>query len=134
MKFPLKNIKNFFNDEEVQIIKEFIAFMQKQMSLKLPVNIEFTSNRPYDMTTGLRIKPNNIFVLAKNRLLADILRTISHEWLHEYQHQKLGLGEKEKTPNIGGPEENLANILSGIMFKKFEKENEKYKKIIYGEE
>lgn len=133
MKLRLINIKNFFTSEQSEVIEYFIRFMQKEMPLKETVNLEFTDNRPYGMTTGLRMKPNNIFVLAKERLLADILRTISHEWLHEYQHQKLGLTEKEKKQNIGGPEENLANILSGIMFKKFEKQNEKYKKIIYGE-
>lgn len=133
MKLPLKNISNFFSQEEIDVIKDYIKFMQRQTPLKEPVNIEFTENRPHNMTTGMRIEPNKIFVLAKDRLLVDILRTITHEWVHEYQHQKLGLGEKDKKQNIGGPDENLANILSGIMFKKFEKANEKYKKIIYGE-
>lgn len=134
MKLPLKNIRNFFDSQEIEVIREYITFLQKQLPLSEGVNIEFTGNRPYDMTTGLRMRPVGIVVLAKDRLLADILRTITHEWVHEYQHQKLGLTEKEKKQNIGGPDENLANILSGIMFKKFEKSNEKYKKIIYGED
>ena len=134
MKLPLKNIRNFFDSQETQVIREFIIFLQKQLPLSKGVNIEFTDNRSFNMTTGLRMKPVGIVVLAKGRLLVDILRTITHEWVHEYQHQKLGLGEKEERQNIGGPDENLANILSGIMFKKFEKENEEYKKIIYGED
>lgn len=134
MKLPLKNIRNFFNSEETEVIKEFIVFLQKQLPLSQGVNIQFTDNRQFNMTTGLRMRPMGIIVLAKDRLLVDILRTITHEWVHEYQHQKLGLTEKEKKQNIGGPDENLANILSGIMFKKFEKENEKYKKTIYGED
>lgn len=134
MKLPLKNIKNFFDSQEIEVIREYIIFLQKQLPLSEGVNIEFTGNRQLNMTTGLRMRPVGIVVLAKDRLLVDILRTITHEWVHEYQHQKLGLSEKEKKQNIGGPDENLANILSGIMFKKFEKANEKYKKIIYGED
>lgn len=133
MKLPLKNIKKFFDDEEVSVIKQFLSFMQKEAPLKKGVNIEFTDNRPYNMTTGLRIPNHNIFVLSKDRLLADILRTIAHEWIHEFQHQKLSLSEKEKIQNIGGHEENLANIVAGIIFKKFEKENQNFKKVIYGE-
>ena len=133
MKLPLKNTKKFFDIEQIQVLKEFVMFMQKQLPLEEVVEIVFTDNRPYNMTTGLRIHPHTIMVLSKGRLLVDILRTIVHEWVHEYQHQKLELGEKEKKQNIGGPDENLANILSGIMFKKFEKEYEKYRNIIYGE-
>lgn len=132
MKLPLRNIKSFFDDEEVQVLKEFVLFIQKQLPLSKEVNIEFSDSRPHNMTTGLRI-PNRIIILARKRLLSDIIRTIAHEWVHEYQHQKLGLSEKEKVQNIGGPEENLANIVSGIMFKKFEGENPNFKKVIYGE-
>lgn len=133
MKLPLKNIRKFFNEDEVQVLKEFLSFMQKETPLNKEVKVEFTDNRPYGMTTGLRIQPHHIYILSKDRLLVDILRTIAHEWLHEYQHQKLSLPEKEKVPNIGGHEENLANIVAGIIFKKFEKENQNFKKIIYGE-
>lgn len=133
MKLPLKNIKKFFDEDEMNVIKEFISFLQKLTPLKKGVNIEFTDNRPFNMTTGLRTTGHNIFVLSKDRLLADILRTIAHEWIHEYQHQKLSLPEKGEVQNIGGHEENLANIVAGIVFKKFEKENENLKKVIYGE-
>jgi hypothetical protein len=133
VKLPLKNIKKFFDEDEIDAIKKFISFLQKQVPLNKGVNVEFTDSRPYNMTTGLRTNGHNIFVLSKGRLLVDILRTIAHEWVHEYQHQKLSLPEKEKVQNIGGHEENLANIVAGIIFKKFEKENENIKKVIYGE-
>ncbi len=134
MKIPLKNIKSHFNEQQELVVKDFVKFLQKELPLKKDVKLIFTAERPHGMTTGLRMTGNIIYILSKNRLIADILRTISHEWMHEYQHQSLGLDEKEKTQNIGGPDENLANIVSGIIFKKFEKNNEKYKKIIYSEE
>ena len=60
------------------------------------------------------------------------IRTLSHEWTHEFQHQKLGLKDNQKIQDIGGPEENMANVLSGIFVKKFAKKFPKYKKMMYG--
>jgi hypothetical protein len=85
------------------------------------------------MTTGVRMPNNEIFILTTGRLLIDVIRTIGHEWVHEYQHQKMGLKDDEKIQDIGGPEENMANVLSGIFVKKFEKEFPKYSKILYDE-
>jgi hypothetical protein len=61
------------------------------------------------------------------------MRTIAHEWSHEYQHQKLGLKDTDKIQDIGGPEENMANALSGMFVKKFAKQNPKVKNMMYGE-
>jgi hypothetical protein len=73
------------------------------------------------MTTGSsNDKKNEIFVLTKNRLTRDILRTLSHEWIHQYQTQILG---RKKDMDIGGKNENEANAIAGILIKKFEKEN-----------
>jgi hypothetical protein len=85
------------------------------------------------MTTGVRYPKGNLFILFGNRLLIDVLRTLSHEWVHEFQHQKMGLKDNEKIQNIGGPEENMCNILSGIFIKKFDKEFPEYSDVLYGE-
>jgi hypothetical protein len=85
------------------------------------------------MTTGVRMPDNEIVVLAKGRLLIDILRTISHEWAHEFQYQKMGVGDDVKIQDIGGPEENMCNILSGIFIKKFEKKYPELSSVNYGE-
>ena len=83
------------------------------------------------MTTGVRKPGHKIFVLAHKRLLIDIFRTVAHEWVHEYQHQKMGLKDTDKIQDIGGPEENMANTLSGIFVKKFDKKNPQYSNVIY---
>jgi hypothetical protein len=85
------------------------------------------------MTTGVRMPGNEIFVLAKGRLLIDILRTVSHEWIHEFQSQKMGVKDNVKIQDIGGPEENMCNILSGVFIKKFEKKYPEFSKVTYGE-
>ena len=63
----------------------------------------------------------------------NLLRTLAHEWIHEYQYQKMGLKDNQKIQDIGGPEENMANILSGIFIKKFEKQYPNHSKLLYGE-
>jgi hypothetical protein len=65
-------------------------------------------------------------------LLIDVLRTLSHEWIHEYQHQ-IKFTQNFKHQDIGGPVENTANVLSGILMKLFQKEYPQYEKTLYNE-
>ena len=83
------------------------------------------------MTTGVRLPHSLIKVLAHGRLLIDVLRTLSHEWVHELQHQKMGIKDTDKTQDIGGTVENMANVLSGIFVKKFQKDYPEYDDILY---
>jgi predicted RNase H-like nuclease (RuvC/YqgF family) len=82
-------------------------------------------------TTGVRKPGSKINILVKGRMLIDILRTLSHEWVHEYQTQEMGVDEKKKIQDIGGPEENMSNVLSGIFIKKFDKQNPDFKERLY---
>lgn len=131
MKVCIKNSKTEITEKKLKVIHSFIKFLQKEVPLSSDVEITFTDEHKKTGTTGIRMPGNKIYVLVKGRMLVDILRTLSHEWVHEYQHQKLGLPDKAKIQNIGGPEENMCNILSGIFMKKFDKSNPKFRKIIY---
>jgi hypothetical protein len=133
MKACLKNITKYFSPEELILIKDFINLLQKEVPLKKDVYINFDKQRDGHMTTGVRMPGHHIHVLTKDRLLIDVLRTLSHEWTHEFQHQKLGLKDNQKIQDIGGPEENMANVLSGIFVKRFAKNFPKYVKTMYGE-
>lgn len=132
MKVYLKNPAKFFTPENLEVIKNFIQFLQNEVMLNKDVNIHFVSDRNLPMTTGVRMPQHNIYVLSKDRLLADILRTIGHEWTHEFQHQKMGLKDTDRIKDIGGPEENMANALAGVFLKKFCRANPKLEKIVYG--
>ena len=134
MKACLKDIDKFTVPEQIEAVKDFVKFLQSNVPLNQDVYITFLSSRTKKMTTGVRMPGNQIYVLAGQRLLIDIMRTISHEWVHEYQHQKMGLKDTDKIQDIGGPEENMANVLSGIFLKKFNKDYPQYSKIIFGEE
>ena len=134
MKACLKNSTKFFTEEQIGVIQQFIQMLQKDISLKKNVEISFESkNAKVPMTTGVRMPNHKIHVLAKDRLLIDIMRTIAHEWSHEYQHQKLGVKDTDSIQDIGGPEENMANALSGMFLKKFVKQYPQVKEMMYGD-
>ena len=133
MKLILNNAKNYFSDKEFRAIEDFVHYLQSELPLNKDTSVYFEEERNEPMTTGVRLPKHKIHVLAKNRLLIDILRTLSHEWVHEYQHQKLGLKDTDKIQDIGGPEENMANVLSGIFLKKFIKGFPHHKKTVFGE-
>jgi hypothetical protein len=134
MKVCVKNKKNSITPKEIKVIKEFVKFIQSHLPLKRDIFITFVPDRSVKMTTGVRFPKGEIFVLSGNRLLIDVLRTLAHEWVHEFQHQKMGLKDNAKIQNIGGPEENMCNVLSGIFIKKFEKQFTKHSKVLYGED
>ena len=61
-------------------------------------------------------------------MLIDVLRTLCHEWTHEYEHEFLKMKFNQ---DIGGEAENLANIEAGIILKLFQKQFPQYVAIIY---
>ena len=133
MKVCLKKSGEFPKKNEILVIRKFLQFLQSQLPLNQEVRITFTDSREVPMTTGVRMPDNEIVVLVKGRLLIDILRTISHEWAHEFQYQKMGVRDDVKIQDIGGPEENMCNVLSGIFIKKFEKKYPEFSEVTYGE-
>ena len=110
------------------VIKEFIFFLQKEFPLKDDVTVLFTDKSDDGMTTGSN-KLGRIKVLSKGRMLIDIMRTLAHEWVHEHQHQ---YDRKRTKQDIGGPDENEANIEAGKILKIFAKNNPNNKDKMYG--
>ena len=131
MKVCIKSSKSQVNQEQLEVISSFIKFLQSQLPLSSDVEVNLTSDRSTTVTTGVRMPGSKMYILVKGRMLVDILRTISHEWVHEYQYQEMGLNDKQKIQDIGGPEENMSNVLSGIFIKKFDKQNPEFKEVLY---
>ena len=134
MRVCFRQINKLYDLNQIEVLKDFTEFLHSQMELNNDIVINFLNKREDEMTTGVRKPGNEISILSANRLLIDVLRTLSHEWVHEYQHQKMGLKDTDKVKDIGGPEENMANTLSGIFVKKFEKSFPNYEGLLYGEE
>jgi hypothetical protein len=131
MKVCIKSPKSQVSQEQLEVISLFIKFLQSQLPLSSDVEVNLTGDRETTVTTGVRMPGSKMYILSKGRMLVDILRTISHEWVHEYQYQKMGLNDKKKIQDIGGPEENMSNVLSGIFIKKFDKQNPEFKERLY---
>ena len=134
MKIIFKKPKNLFSETQIGVIQEFLKFLQNEIPLNKDVHITFLTNRKEPMTTGVRRPHHEIDVLSGQRMLIDILRTLAHEWIHEFQHQKMGLRDDQPIQDIGGKEENMANALGGVMVKKFERAFPKHETLLYAEE
>jgi hypothetical protein len=92
------------------------------------VTIKFVGDRVGNMTTGQRNVKNELLILSKNRMNRDILRTLAHEWVHEYQTTIL---KRSKGQDIGGKNEDEANALSGSIMKRYEKKHPYDEKRMY---
>lgn len=128
MKVIVRNDNPEIDKKNRVFYNTFIKFLQNEFPLKNNLIINFVSKRVGSMTTGSRRENSQIFVLTNKRINRDILRTLSHEWVHEYQRTIL---KYHKGPNIGGKNENMANSEAGIIIKKFEKLHPKYEKKMY---
>lgn len=117
MKITIKHIDSDIPKENYKFYNDFIKYLQKIKPLKQDITIKFVGEREGDMTTGQRNNSDELLVLSKNRMNRDILRTLAHEWVHEYQRTILNRG---KGPDIGGKNEDEANALSGSIIKKYE--------------
>lgn len=129
MKLCIKHKKGLIKKYELDIIKKFILLLQKEKPLSGNLTIEFLSKRGKDMTTGQFSKEKlRIRVLFRDRMLADVLRTLSHEWAHSYDHQKLKIKDRR---DIGGESEDYANKVSGKLTKKFIRKHPKLQNKIF---
>jgi hypothetical protein len=129
MRVCLSGVKKSGYSED--LLKDFFNFLQSELPLKKDVNIVLSQERDGNMTTGVR-RNHEMVILVGGRMLIDVLRTLSHEWVHEFQFQKMGLPEDASIPDIGGPVENMASVLGGIYMKKFQKDFPQYEEELYG--
>jgi hypothetical protein len=120
--------KNLFDEKQMEVVKSFIDYLHKEIPLD-DVNVEFVNQRQGTMTTGVRQQDGTLKILAGGRMLLDVLRTVSHEWVHEGQHQILGW--EIEGDEIGGPYENQANSLAGVYLKKFQVNHPEFMEILY---
>jgi hypothetical protein len=118
MKVIIKHINSDVPKENYEFFNDFIHYLQKLYPLKQNITIKFLGERVGSMTTGQRNDSNEILILSKGRMNRDILRTLAHEWVHEYQRTIL---KRDKGSDIGGKNEDEANSESGAIIKKYEK-------------
>ena len=106
-----------------EVIKNFLIFAKKELGLKKLPKISFTSDSKIpqeNRSLGFYEAENRtISVYIKNRNLADILRTLGHELVHEKQKEEGRI--KPNSGETGSEIENEANSKAGVMMRKFGK-------------
>lgn len=127
MKILIKHTNSGIENKHYKFIENFINYLQKNYPLKNDLTIHFLGDRLGGMSTGSR-KENYLKILSKNRMNRDILRTLAHEWVHEYHHT---IENREFGPDIGGKNEDDANSEAGKVIKKFEKDYPKSEPMMY---
>jgi Fe-Mn family superoxide dismutase len=128
MKVKITYSNTKFDKEDKGFIHKFIKLLQEKYPLRKQITIKFLGDQIGGMSTGSRTVNNELKVLAKNRLNRDIMRTLAHEWVHEYQMSVQG---RKKGPDIGGENEDEANAFAGRLVKMFEKKHPDLEKKMY---
>jgi hypothetical protein len=104
----------------VSRIKKFVDYASSKLKLKNPPTI--TVIKPTSDITSLGYyepATNKIAVVVKGRLMADILRTLAHEMVHQKQRE-LNLPMDGTT---GSDTENQANATAGILMRNYGQDN-----------
>jgi hypothetical protein len=127
MRVDLKYNKDSLTPVKIDIIQNFIKFLNREYKLEEDLVIRFTNKSEDGMTTGSN-KKGLIRVLCDGRMFIDVLRTLAHEWIHEHQHQ---FDRKKGNQDIGGPDEDEANAEAGRLLKQYNKEFPKKKDKLY---
>ena len=113
-------------EKKNDIINNFVKFVCDRIGIvdDLPnVTISYDDKEAETMKSFGKYTPNDskIRVVAINRNLADVLRTLAHELIHYKQNKE---GRLEINSGETGSEiENEANAQAGVLMRDFAKEN-----------
>ena len=119
-----KFLNEAWDDSKAKIINRFMDFATDYLSIDRPkiklINQEGYTQE-YKSFGGYLPSEEKIFVVVRNRNMADILRTLAHEMVHHMQNL-----DGRLTPTSGedgSPDENEANSLAAVLMRKFGREN-----------
>jgi len=113
-------------EKKNEVINKFVEYADKQLNLgdKMPdIKISYDDKEAENMKSFGKYTPetNELRVVAVNRNLADILRTLAHELIHHKQYKEGKLTSNSN--NTGSEHENEANALAGVFLREFGKTN-----------
>lgn len=120
------NEEKLSQNQRSEIVNRFVEFVDNELGLNgqsPKIKLEYDSNLAQDMKSYGRYSPDTdeILVVASNRGMADILRTIAHELVHHKQKKENKI--KSDSGETGSNEENEANATAGILMRNFGKNN-----------
>jgi hypothetical protein len=109
------------NPVKFKYLVKFLKFCRSELEITNDIKLFLvTRKNKFNMTTGgYNPKDKCIYVIFEKRQIADVLRTIAHELVH--QKQDLQGKIVGQIPDIGGVIEDTANAIAGRLVKKFVK-------------
>jgi len=118
-------VKKKQNNKKLAIAR-FIKFVLNELQITKPFKVHLVTKRDDSLKTYAFYDPNtyDIKVYVKNRGLADVLRSIAHEFVHHKQNADGRLNGKVQ--DVGGEIEDEANAKAGSIVKKFGYENPEF--------
>lgn len=118
-------MKKKHNNRKLAIAR-FIKFVLQELGISKPFKVHLVTKRDDSLKTYAFYDPQtyDIKVYVKNRGLADVLRSIAHEFVHHKQNQDNRLNIKVQ--DIGGEIEDEANAKAGSLVKKFGYDNPEF--------
>jgi Zn-dependent peptidase ImmA (M78 family) len=112
--------------EKIAIIKDFVEFCENEINIEELPKIKFILDNKWAKHLHsfgrYRNEKRDVTVYMGKRNLADTLRTLAHELVHHRQNElgKLDMNSGDTGSNI----ENEANVMAGILMRKFGKTHE----------
>lgn len=112
-------------EEQKNALYDFIEFCAQEIPVQGSIKIYLEPKIVRDdiTTGGFNLEDKSIKTRWEGRALIDVIRTIAHELVHYGQLER---GEFERPDyvhqDIGGPIEDEANALAGVLIKRFVKE------------
>lgn len=110
-------------NERKELIKKFLIFVKQELNLNKLPKVSFTSDenvpKSHYALGFYKNSDETIKIYIKNRNLADILRTLAHELVHQKQYEEGRI--KPDSGKDGSEIENEANAKAGILMRKFGK-------------
>jgi len=115
-------------EDRNDVVDDFVRYVVNRLKFggdTPKIKLSYDDNEAQIMKSYGRYNPktNEIFVIAKNRNLGDILRTIAHELIHLKQDEDGKLNSN--SGETGSNEENEANALAGVIMREYGKNNPK---------
>lgn len=113
-------------ENKTKVINNFVKYADQFLGLNgnVPeIKISYDDEIAKNMKSFGKYTPetNELLVVAMNRNLGDVLRTIAHELVHRKQHKEDKLDQNSN--NTGSEHENEANALAGVMLREFGKQH-----------
>ena len=119
-----KLLNEQWEDRKAHVINHFTDYATNYLSIDRP-KIKIITDPQYTQMHhsfgGYMPSTKNISVVVHNRNMADILRTLAHEFVHHMQNLDDRL--KDDSGDDGSPEENEANALAAVIMRQYGREN-----------